>query len=97
MITVFGSCGLDLIANVPRLPAPGETVLGGVFGMSPGGKGANQAMAVKRSGRAVRFAGAVGNDDFAPRALELHRPALTVDAQPCIGARRRHGEVGLFG
>lgn len=71
MITVFGSCGLDLIANVPRLPAPGETVLGGVFGMSPGGKGANQAMAVKRSGRAVRFAGAVGNDDFAPRALEL--------------------------
>jgi len=71
MITVFGSCGLDLIANVPRLPAPGETVLGGVFGMSPGGKGANQAMAVKRSGRPVRFAGAVGNDDFAKRALEL--------------------------
>jgi len=71
MITVFGSCGLDLIANVPRLPAPGETVLGGVFGMSPGGKGANQAMAVKRSGRDVRFAGAVGNDDFAARALEL--------------------------
>lgn len=71
MITVFGSCGLDLIANVPRLPAPGETVLGGVFGMSPGGKGANQAMAVKRSGRAVRFAGAVGNDDFSVRALEM--------------------------
>lgn len=71
MITVFGSCGLDLIANVPRLPAPGETVLGGVFGMSPGGKGANQAMAVKRSGRDVRFAGAVGNDDFSVRALEM--------------------------
>jgi len=71
MITVFGSCGLDLIANVPRLPGPGETVLGGVFGMSPGGKGANQAMAVRRSGQNVSFAGAVGNDDFSVRALEL--------------------------
>ncbi|HEY4202970.1 MAG TPA: ribokinase [Devosiaceae bacterium] len=71
MITVFGSCGLDVIANVPRLPVPGETVLGGVFAMSPGGKGANQAMAVKRAGAAVRFVGAVGRDDFADKALAM--------------------------
>ena len=73
MITVFGSCGIDLIANVPRLPQPGETVLGGVFSMSPGGKGANQALATRRAGAEVRFVGAVGNDDFAEKTLAMLR------------------------
>jgi len=73
MITVFGSCGIDLIANVPRLPQPGETVLGGVFSMSPGGKGANQALAARRAGAEVRFVGAVGNDDFAEKTLAMLR------------------------
>jgi len=71
MITVFGSVGLDLIGSVPRLPGPGETVLGGTFATAPGNKGANQALAARRAGAKVRFVGAIGQDDFAAQSLEL--------------------------
>jgi ribokinase len=71
MITVFGSVGLDLIGTVPRLPGPGETVLGGTFASAPGAKGANQALAIKRAGRAVRHVCAIGKDDFGRQALAL--------------------------
>jgi ribokinase len=73
MITVFGSIGLDLIGTVPRLPKPGETVLGGTFAMSPGAKGANQALAAKRAGSDVRHVCAVGDDGFAENALAMLR------------------------
>lgn len=71
MITVFGSTGLDQIGTVPRLPGPGETVLGGVFTTAPGGKGSNQALAARRAGAAVRHVGAVGDDAMAAQALAL--------------------------
>jgi ribokinase len=71
MITVFGSVGLDLIGTVPRLPKPGETVLGGTFASAPGAKGANQALAAKRAGRDVRHVCAIGRDGFAAEALAL--------------------------
>lgn len=71
MITVIGSINLDLIAAVERLPAPGETVPGSRFQTAAGGKGANQALAARRAGSAVRMVGAVGRDSFAPQALEL--------------------------
>ncbi len=71
MITTFGSGSLDLIGTASRLPGPGETVPGGVFSMSPGGKGANQSLAARRAGAAVRHVGAVGTDAFADLALEL--------------------------
>ncbi|MDP3899023.1 MAG: PfkB family carbohydrate kinase, partial [Mesorhizobium sp.] len=71
MITVIGSINLDLIAAVERLPAPGETVPGSRFQTAAGGKGANQALAARRAGSAVRMVGAVGRDAFAPQALEL--------------------------
>src|SRR5213595_3847019 len=70
MILVFGSINADLIVPVPRLPLPGETVLGGDYALLPGGKGANQALAARRAGVAVGMAGAVGNDAFAGLALE---------------------------
>lgn len=73
MITVYGSTGLDLIGTVPRLPGPGETVLGGSFHTAPGAKGANQALAAKRAGAVVRHVCAVGTDDFAERALVMLR------------------------
>jgi ribokinase len=44
-ITVVGSVNLDLVAQVERLPRPGETVTDAVFRRVPGGKGANQAVA----------------------------------------------------
>ncbi|AZO50990.1 MAG: ribokinase [Mesorhizobium sp.] len=71
MIIVVGSINLDLIANVDRLPAPGETVRGSTFATAPGGKGANQALAAARAGAKVRMVGAVGKDSFAAEALAL--------------------------
>lgn len=73
MIIVIGSINLDLIANVDRLPAPGETVRGSGFTTAPGGKGANQALAAARAGAKVRMVGAVGKDNFATEALALLR------------------------
>lgn len=71
MITVFGSINMDLIATTDRLPEPGETVAGTDFSTAAGGKGANQALAARRAGRAVQMAGAVGKDEFAAAALTL--------------------------
>lgn len=73
MIIVIGSINLDLIANVDRLPSPGETVAGSTFATAPGGKGANQALAAARAGAPVRMVGAVGKDSFAAEALALLR------------------------
>jgi ribokinase len=68
-LTVVGSANLDLVARVERLPRPGETLTDAEFFTSPGGKGANQAVAAARLGAHVRFVGAVGRDSFAEEAL----------------------------
>jgi len=73
MIVIFGSINVDLIVPVPRLPRPGETVLGSDYALLPGGKGANQALAARRAGAEVVLAGAVGADSFAATALDLLR------------------------
>src|SRR5665213_3335693 len=75
MIVVFGSINLDLIFPVPRIPGPGETVLGSSVRIEPGGKGANQALAAARDGATVVMAGAVGRDSLAVSALTLLREA----------------------
>jgi ribokinase len=69
MIVVFGSINLDLVAQVARIPAPGETLAGNSFATMPGGKGANQALAAARAGARVKMFGAVGRDAFAATAL----------------------------
>jgi ribokinase len=69
MILTFGSINADIVVPVPRLPQPGETVLGGSYELLPGGKGANQALAARRAGADVMLAGAVGRDHFAAIAL----------------------------
>jgi len=71
MIVVFGSINLDLIGTVSRIPAPGETVPGTAFSRAPGGKGANQALAARRAGAAVRLVGAAGADAMGDEALAL--------------------------
>jgi ribokinase len=71
MITVFGSVGLDMTGTVPRLPGPGETVLGGTFSTAPGNKGANQALAARRAGAPVRHVGAIGEDAYGREAIRL--------------------------
>jgi ribokinase len=70
-IVVLGSINTDLVIRGPRLPAPGETVLGGEFFRAAGGKGANQAVAAARLAKGpVTFVGAVGDDDFGRVSLE---------------------------
>lgn len=61
---MVGSANMDLVATAPRLPLPGETLLGSDFVMVPGGKGANQAIAAARAGGDCVFLGAVGSDAF---------------------------------
>ena len=65
MILVAGSANIDFVTRVNHIPAPGETVLGGDYSVSGGGKGANQAVACARSGGRVAFLGALGHDSFA--------------------------------
>ena len=70
-VVVFGSINLDLVTKVQHRPHPGETVLAKDFISTPGGKGANQALAARRMGAPVTILGAVGNDPFAEPALAL--------------------------
>jgi ribokinase len=61
---------MDLVVTVPRLPQPGETVLGDGLGSYPGGKGANQAVAAARLGGQVAMVGRVGSDGFGAGLIE---------------------------
>ena len=69
-VLVVGSSNTDMIVRVPRIPRPGETLLGGEFQMAAGGKGANQAVAAARAGGAVTFVARVGDDLFGREARE---------------------------
>jgi ribokinase len=74
-LTVVGSINLDLVAQAERLPRPGETVSGARFARVPGGKGANQAVAVARLGAEVALVGCVGRDELADDAVAGLREA----------------------
>ncbi len=69
-IIVVGSSNTDMVIRSPVLPSPGETVLGGRFIMSAGGKGANQAVAASRLGANVLFIARVGQDMFGQKAMK---------------------------
>jgi len=74
-VVVLGSTNTDMIVRLPELPAPGQTRLGGTFATTPGGKGANQALAARRAGAEVVFLTAVGDDEHGRQALERYRGA----------------------
>jgi len=63
-IVVMGSVNTDLVIRGPRIPSPGETVTGGSFLQTQGGKGANQAVAAARAGADVTFLARVGDDEL---------------------------------
>ncbi|WP_236263896.1 ribokinase [Dysgonomonas sp. Marseille-P4677] len=72
-IIVLGSCNTDMVIQAAHLPVPGETIIGGEFMMTPGGKGANQAVAASRLGGNVTFITKIGNDIFGRQSLRLYQ------------------------
>ncbi|MGJ3249367.1 MAG: ribokinase [Elainellaceae cyanobacterium] len=79
-VIVFGSINMDLVARSPRLPMPGETIIGHQFETIPGGKGANQAVAVARLGIPTQMVGRVGGDSFGHELIaKLHESGVGCD------------------
>src|SRR5260370_17571360 len=87
-IVVIGSLVFDFVARAPRLPRKGETVLGEMFGMFAGGKGANQAVQAGRLGAEAYIVGRAGDDFPAGRLLaslaETARPPQFFQPSPSL-------------
>ena len=90
-IVVVGSINMDLVANTPRIPLAGETILGQDFQTHHGGKGANQAVAVGRLGYPVSMIGRVGDDAFGTE-LRAGLESAGVDA---VGVATSAGASGV--
>jgi len=90
-LTVVGSLNMDLIVRAPRIPAPGETIIGHGFHTAAGGKGANQAIAAARLGAQVSMVGRVGDDTYGQAQLSnlaadgVDTAFVTVDPQAHTG------------
>lgn len=94
-LIVFGSINLDLVAKTPRLPLAGETILGHHFYQSPGGKGANQAVATARLGVKTYLIGRVGNDSFGQDLL-THLEKNGVDTKGVTIDSDSHSGVAII-
>jgi ribokinase len=69
-----------MVIRVDRLPRIGETVLGGEFASTPGGKGANQAVGAARAGGAVTFVGCIGRDAMGDKTVDgLQTEGINMD------------------
>jgi ribokinase len=80
-VVVVGSLNMDLKVRTPRLPVPGETLLGSSFSTDSGGKGANQAVAAARMGVAVAMLGCIGHDAHGDAlARSLREAGVAVEA-----------------
>lgn len=90
-IVVVGSINTDLVAIAKSIPAVGETVIGTDFQIHPGGKGANQAVAVARLGYPVRLIGRLGDDSFGS-TLKSHLEEMGVDL---AGVQTSNGSSGV--
>lgn len=69
-VVVVGSINMDLVTVCQRAAAAGETLFGKEFLQIPGGKGANQAVAIGKLGSQVTMLGKVGNDSFGIDLIE---------------------------
>jgi ribokinase len=90
-IVVVGSINMDLVARTVRIPAPGQTVSGTDFVTTPGGKGANQAVAAGRLGYPVEMIGMVGEDVFGQALLD----SLSTSGVGTAGVARVAGSSGV--
>ena len=86
-VLVVGSANMDMVVVCEQFPNPGETVLARDFGMFPGGKGANQAVACARLGGRTVFIGKMGEDPFrASLVASLEGDGVTLDGLMTDGA-----------
>ncbi|VAW12168.1 Ribokinase [hydrothermal vent metagenome] len=90
-VAILGIFVADVAFRAPRQPKMGETILGSEFRLGPGGKGANQAVAVARLGGGVDFITMLGRDDFAKMALGIWKsegvnPVVTQTDETYTGA-----------
>ena len=92
---VVGSTNTDLTFTVDALPRPGDTVLASALAASPGGKGANQAVAAARAGAQVQFVGAVGTDP-AGEALLAHLRGNGVGTDAVIAVPGPSGAAAIM-
>jgi len=80
-IVVVGSVTMDMVTCTPQIPRIGQTIIGTSFSTTPGGKGANQAVAAARLGYPVQFLGMVGDDIYGPQLIEnLSRAGVDTSA-----------------
>ncbi|MGB7266469.1 MAG: ribokinase [Terracidiphilus sp.] len=90
-IVIVGSITMDLVTRTPRIPAIGQTLIGTAFETTPGGKGANQAVAAARLGYRVAMVAKVGDDAYGPALVEnLKRSGVDV-----AGMTQTAGSSGL--
>jgi ribokinase len=94
-IVVIGSSNTDMVIKTSHLPVPGETILGGVFMMNAGGKGANQAVAAARLGGNVVFIAKTGDDIFGKQAIELFKQE-SIDTSYVISDSENPSGVALI-
>ena len=94
-VCVVGSVNMDISFDVDTLPRPGETALAASVRSTPGGKGANQAVAAARAGAHVQFVGAVG-DDPAAAQLREHLNANGVGTDGLITVPGRSGTAAII-
>ena len=69
-VSVIGSINVDLVVEAEKRPIKGETIFGDAFSIVPGGKGANQAVAIARLGGDVKMFGCVGDDIYADAMIK---------------------------
>ncbi|MEL6604760.1 MAG: ribokinase [Cyanobacteria bacterium J06614_10] len=94
-VVVLGSLNMDLVAQVPRLPKPGETLLGDRFETVPGGKGANQAVAVARLGVPTAMVGRIGNDAMG-QVLLSHLQAENIETRGLLVSSKASSGTALI-
>ena len=87
-VIVVGSVNADLVIRTPRLPGPGETVIGATFHSACGGKGANQAAAAAMLGARTWLVGLTGDDTSGRSAREDLSDPCDELAEACAEHRR---------
>jgi ribokinase len=94
-LVVVGSVTMDMVTRTPQIPRIGQTVIGTSFSTTPGGKGANQAVAAARLGYPVQFIGMVGDDVYGPQLIENLSHA-GVDTSAMIATAGSSGLAPIF-